>query len=766
MCHLSSLPLSPSLKLLSDTGANGTFIAAKDIGHDAIRITGPASTTVHGIGASTIVADHSAVVQIPGISDIRSTTYSDLTKSLVSSGDIVDQNLLMVYDSTNCYIYRPGSIAITADPLHIGTRDDRDGLWYFDIPASNASPHSATRTRDAHLAYQYSMTFQHIKDLVSFAHKTFGNPSLTTFNNAVRNNYFDFPHLTWDRVRLNQPHSVHTSVGHMRQKPKNSRVNFGLPATIADPCLAGNYIDLVEVRSCFDLTGAINPQFAVPYIFVMYNEAADYIHFIGQKDREGSTFLKSYKQCNDYFSVRGYKPTHERMDNEASRALMAYIKAKQIVLELTPANQHRGNHAERDIQSVKNHIIATFASADPTYPKNEWDRGLKQMEITFALLHKSKHNPAVSSYEFFKKSRWDFVKNPMAPFGTRVVALTAPATRPSFGNHGEVGWYTGPSKKHHKCFQVLIKSTLSTRIVETLTWHPHTFAVPKITVQDALVAALQDLAATIHEGDASRLLATDAFGTVSELIKMAKTVPLTEPYSPVDSINELAPPATQTVQRVPAPDISAWAGSPTLVATAPRLPTTSPEQLPAPALASSRTPTTAAPPTVAEPTAVAPPTPATLPTVPLPLPAHQPSPTRRSERTRVATTKYAAQAASNDAFFRQLSPDPARASSKGGLDWIHRRHLAQLAPAVIAIALLASTAVSKQTSSSVDPAYTYALPDQHGDLSYGATLSSGDPLHDGTMSAVHRQRVHLLHLFVGNRILSDPLAFACNLSPA
>ena len=38
--------------------------------------------------------------------------------------------------------------------------------------------------------------------------------------------------------------------------------------------------------------------------------------------------------------------------------------------------------------------------------------------------------------------------------------------------------------------------------------------------------------------------------------------------------------------------------------------------------------------------------------------------------------------------------------------------------------MLASAAVFKQTTSSVNPAYTYALPDQHGDLSYGAAMKS------------------------------------------
>jgi hypothetical protein len=241
------------------------------------------------------------------------------------------------------------------------------------------------------------------------------------------------------------------------------------------------------------------------------------------------------------------------------------------------------------------------------------------------------------------------------------------------------------------------------------------------------VAALHDLATQINEGDATRIVTSQAFGTLSELMTMAKILPLTGPYTAVDSINELVAPTTTTTQRVISPDTSAWGVPPTTPTQVQRIPPvaiTLPKPVPAPPVEQRSILQVSEPPTLPTPID----NPATVPAAPAtsnaaPTPSSPTHATRRSERTRVAAKKYAALAASNEEFYKSFDStnptlDPERPLSKGGITRIHRTMCCHLAPLAVAVAMFASTPIS------ADPVYTYALPDQHGDLSHGAAMKS------------------------------------------
>jgi hypothetical protein len=84
--------------------------------------------------------------------------------------------------------------------------------------------------------------------------------------------------------------------------------------------------------------------------------------------------------------ICGLKPHLQRLDNEASLALINYLTKQGINYQLAPPHIHRRNNAERAIYTFKNHFIAGLCSVDPMFPLKLWDKLLPQATITLNLL--------------------------------------------------------------------------------------------------------------------------------------------------------------------------------------------------------------------------------------------------------------------------------------------------------------------------------------------------------------------------------------------
>jgi hypothetical protein len=123
--------------------------------------------------------------------------------------------------------------------------------------------------------------------------------------------------------------------------------------------------------------------------------------------------------------IRGLKPHLQRLDNEASLALIKYLTKHGIDYQLAPPHIHRRKNAERAIQTFKNHFIAGLCSVDPNFPLTLWDTLLPQATITLNLLIKSRINPRVSAYAQLN-GNFDFNRTTLAPPGTRVIAHEKP----------------------------------------------------------------------------------------------------------------------------------------------------------------------------------------------------------------------------------------------------------------------------------------------------------------------------------------------------
>ena len=79
----------------------------------------------------------------------------------------------------------------------------------------------------------------------------------------------------------------------------------------------------------------------------------------------------------------------QSLDDEASNQCKQNVKKCKMDCQLTPAQMHRQNTAERAIQTFKNHFISMPAGTNSSFPKNEWDLPLPQAELTMNLLRSS-----------------------------------------------------------------------------------------------------------------------------------------------------------------------------------------------------------------------------------------------------------------------------------------------------------------------------------------------------------------------------------------
>jgi hypothetical protein len=89
---------------------------------------------------------------------------------------------------------------------------------------------------------------------------------------------------------------------------------------------------------------------------------------IGDKD-----MVRAFYLLVQSLIILCFKPSLQRLENEASLALRNYITKQGIYYQLAPPHIHRRNNAESAIQTFKNHFIAGLCSVDPNFPFKMWD---------------------------------------------------------------------------------------------------------------------------------------------------------------------------------------------------------------------------------------------------------------------------------------------------------------------------------------------------------------------------------------------------------
>jgi len=84
--------------------------------------------------------------------------------------------------------------------------------------------------------------------------------------------------------------------------------------------------------------------------------------------------------------VQDMLPFLHVLDNKFSSVLQEAFDKYRVRYQTVAPYKHRVNAAERAIQTCKAHFKSGLATCDPDFPATEWDRLLKQAEITLNLL--------------------------------------------------------------------------------------------------------------------------------------------------------------------------------------------------------------------------------------------------------------------------------------------------------------------------------------------------------------------------------------------
>ena len=149
------------------------------------------------------------------------------------------------------------------------------------------------------------------------------------------------------------------------------------------------------------------------------------------KNREASSYIEAHIILQEFYRSLRLQPTIVRLDNESSDKLEQYLRENNLEIQFVPPNNHRANKAERAIRDFKNHFIASLSTTNENFPMNLWDELLPQIEITINLLRPFGPDKSISAYHGINGKVFDFLRHPIAPFGTLVMIHNSPQNRES-----------------------------------------------------------------------------------------------------------------------------------------------------------------------------------------------------------------------------------------------------------------------------------------------------------------------------------------------
>ena len=111
------------------------------------------------------------------------------------------------------------------------------------------------------------------------------------------------------------------------------------------------------------------------------------------------------------------------------------------------------------------------------------------------MLRGSRINPKISAYQQIWGD-FDYNTTPLAPPGFHAVIYNEPEDRPTWSNHGTIGYYIGPAENHYRNYRIYIPKTGGTRIGSTVDFFPKHVQMPSTSSEDQLAIVLGGLTTT------------------------------------------------------------------------------------------------------------------------------------------------------------------------------------------------------------------------------------------------------------------------------
>jgi hypothetical protein len=221
-----------------------------------------------------------------------------------------------------------------------------------------------------------------IAKLMAYINATIGSLPVKTLCNAIDNDSLtSFPGLASSAIRKHLPKSISTTLGHMHMIRKGIRstkptvddiMNEEIdPEPISDPPRHINnrehYVGVTTIAFeelkgiiATDLPGRFPTTSGQgnSYVMVMYDFDSNTINAVAIKNRKKESLIKGYNEMYEDLRKAGINPILHRLDNETSNDLIKEIEKKGLKYQISSPGDHRLNHAERAIQTFKNHFIA------------------------------------------------------------------------------------------------------------------------------------------------------------------------------------------------------------------------------------------------------------------------------------------------------------------------------------------------------------------------------------------------------------------------
>ena len=350
-----------------------------------------------------------------------------------------------------------------------------------------------------------------IHKLANYLHACAGSPSLTTFQKAIKNgNFLSWPNIENINFIKYIPNQEATSKGHMDQERQ------GLQSTTLDnnPIKSGKTNQTITSIFPFnhkemtysDQTGKFpfKSTRGYEYIMVLYDYDANAILARPFKTRQAKELVETWTKLFNDLTKNGHTTKSFIMDNECSTEMKTALKKYNLQYQLVPPDVHRRNAAERAIRTFKNHFLSCLATCNKNFPISEWDRLLPQTVMTLNMLRNTRLNPSLSAYTYLF-GQHNFSKNPLAPFGSKIMIHNKKNTRGSWEYHADEAWYIGPSKEHYRCFKCFNPTTRQEVVTDTVEIIEDNIPLPITSIDEYLKQSIDDILSVLTKPQQSTL---------------------------------------------------------------------------------------------------------------------------------------------------------------------------------------------------------------------------------------------------------------------
>eukprot|EP00804_Cyclotella_cryptica_P012316 CCRYP_020812-RA/>CCRYP_020812-RA protein AED:0.35 eAED:0.35 QI:0/0/0/1/1/1/2/0/506 len=304
-------------------------------------------------------------------------------------------------------------------------RDNR-GLWMVPIDDAPAISPCIAVTESANSVCELPST----NEVVPFLNAALGYPTKARLLKAAKHgNLVTFPGLTPKNIAKHFPESNKTQKGHMKQTKQGIRSTkvvdedamlvFGPSPGVKQKDVYLRAFDATKKQMYTDQTGKFPIMLARGNKFIMVAVELDgnYIDAPPLPAQNAKALTDAYKKIFQRWKATGaVSPNWHILNNEAPEELKQAIRTNGCRVELTPADLHQRNAAERAIQTFKGHFISVLAGVAEGFPINQWDELLPQTILTLNLLRQSNVAPNISAWAYHHGS-FDYNRMPIVPMG-------------------------------------------------------------------------------------------------------------------------------------------------------------------------------------------------------------------------------------------------------------------------------------------------------------------------------------------------------------